>query len=152
MKIIPFPHNSDNNYLHRMWLIMLLTVFCYHTPILPLSCWKHMKAALWAVTLLAHLLFSLQSNAATTSLPNFKVDKNQTSVSGLSLGGLLTTVASIIPKRQCLNACLLKQTPVTRFHVPDARSIFSYSAVRRELPGACHVQDCLRIPLRWLLV
>lgn len=48
-----------------------------------------MKAVLYAVTLLAHLLLSLQLNAATTSLPSFKVDENQTSVSGFSSGGFM---------------------------------------------------------------
>src|SRR5512143_1502738 len=48
-----------------------------------------MKAVLWAVTLLVYLLVSLQLNAATTSLPSFKIDESQTSVSGLSSGGFM---------------------------------------------------------------
>ncbi len=48
-----------------------------------------MKSVLCAVALLAHLLLSLQLNAATTSLPSFNVDESQTSVSGLSSGGFM---------------------------------------------------------------
>jgi len=48
-----------------------------------------MKAVLCTFVFLAHLSLSLPLNAATTSLPSFKVDERQTSVSGVSSGGFM---------------------------------------------------------------